>query len=275
MASKAASIAEKARVFQGLGLYFRDELQSSSNRWEKPTRLNRQRVSRIGLGLTDSLIDRLPTSRNIEPAETDISRWSSDSSESDYEKSDNGMESEVEEYIEETVEQKLQRHRRYFEGEPLMRCLKEEEAHHLEWMDALFYDNLCHEVQHKVQETRRQDVVKEYWRNVHETLAIDDSEISDTSDLMTESEDDHGDRDTVVCSYMGFMRKRAAGWKRPSNICPSSGKDLDLQEVRDLLTGKKKKLGRAKTLGKVEGQISGNISMSFREEDLGRAATFG
>ncbi|PVH89135.1 hypothetical protein DL98DRAFT_579847 [Cadophora sp. DSE1049] len=270
MASKIESSTDQSKDFPGLGLHFSDKYWSPFDRPENTTGPSRQRVSRIGLRLTDNITNHLPPSGSTESTEGEVSRWSSDSSGSDYEKSDNDTESEAEESFEETMEQRLERHRQFFRGKPLMRCLKEEEARYHEWMDALFYDNLCHEVQHKVHETRRQDVVREYWRYVHETLTVDDSEISDPSDFMTES--DHGHKGTVSTSHLDSVTRRSSGWKRPANTCLSSGKDLDLQNVRDFwIEEKKKNLGRASTFGKIESLESGITLL----RELGRASTFG
>ena len=205
---------------------------------------------RAGLRLTNSIINHLPRSYNTERAKGEHSWWSSDSSESENEESD--TDPEPEEYLEETMEQRLERHRRYFQGETLMRCLKDEESRYHEWMDALFYENLCHEVQHKVDETRRQDVVRAYWKNVKEKLAVDDSEISHSSDLSTDTELEH--KNTISSSRFESLTTKSIGWRRPINMCSSSGKDLDLQNIRDFWTEKKKKknLGKAKSLERLE-----------------------
>ena len=258
---------------QGLGLHLRDERWHSFSRLQTPNRPGQHRVARAGLRLTNSIINGLPRSHDTERPEDEYSRWSSDSSESENEESDTDPENE--ECLEETMEQRLERHRRYFQGEPLMRCLKDEESRYHEWMDALFYENLCHEVQHKVDETRRQDVVRAYWKDVKEKLAIGDSEISYPSDLPTNTELEH--ENTISSSRFESLTTKSIGWRRPINMCSSSGKDLDLQSIRDFWTEKKKKknLGKAITFGRIGSQESGNISMSSRGLALGRAATFG
>ncbi|KAH7399829.1 hypothetical protein BKA64DRAFT_707514 [Cadophora sp. MPI-SDFR-AT-0126] len=270
MKAETESCNDKAKKVRGLGLRLSDKHWPSFERLENLTVSTKQKVSRKGLRLANSISNNLTAQHNTQGLgyEGEISRWSSDSSESDYEKSNIEKESEAEEHFEETMEQKLERHRQFFRSKPLMRCLKEEEACYRDWMDGLFYDNLCHEVQHKVDETRRQDVARAYWMDVREKLAVDDSEISDTSDLMPEP--DHEHEVTVIPSNFGSMSWKLPGWKRPLNTCPSSGKDVDLQKIRDFWTERKqKRLGRAMTFGKIEGQELGNIS--FRE-DLGRAA---
>ncbi|PVH67744.1 hypothetical protein DL98DRAFT_542925 [Cadophora sp. DSE1049] len=93
--------------------------------------------------------------------------------------------SESEEDFQETNEEKFERHRQFFQGVPLTRCLKECENEYQEWQDALLFDKLYNEVQYGLTETgpskyRTQEVVRAYWDDVREQLSIDDSELSDS-----------------------------------------------------------------------------------------------
>ncbi|KAH9214346.1 hypothetical protein DL95DRAFT_523904 [Leptodontidium sp. 2 PMI_412] len=277
MASEAQSHTGSNHHFHGLGLHFQDKVYRHAEKEQNsPGGLSQQRVSGIGLRLTDSYFSHQAT-QQLTPGEIfegEVSRWSSDSSEYEIERDKNSdNESESEEDLQEAMEDKLERHRQFFQGEPLMRCLKGEEGRYRKWMDTLFYDNLYHEVQHGPQETRSQEVVRAYWKEVREKLKIDDSEIEIPSDLDTEALPEH----TQSSSHLGPALKSTRGWKRPAHLCLSSGKDLELQEIRHLWIDRKKNVRRAATFGKTQVQEASNTNplIRLRTDDLGRAATFG
>ncbi|CZS88221.1 related to coatomer epsilon subunit [Rhynchosporium graminicola] len=125
--------------------------------------------------------------------EGEVSRWSSDSSDYTSASSAGGTDSaeeqpEIEDIVMETTEEKFERHRRFFQGEPLMRCLREEEDKYGNWMDTILFENLYHEVQYGLRDTRSQEEVREYWKEVRYKLRIDDSEIASSPDSFTEND---------------------------------------------------------------------------------------
>ncbi|KAG4430201.1 hypothetical protein IFR05_014319 [Cadophora sp. M221] len=274
MASKAEPHTDRNYHLLGLGLYLRKKsLDYSDKQQDSHGEPSQPRISRISLRLSDSHFSQL-TTRQLTPGEVvkdEASRWSCEYEIGRNNDSDNEL--ELEEYIQEVMEDKLERHRRFFQGEPLMRCLKGEEDRYRKWIDTLFYDNLYHEVQHGPRETRSQKAVRAYWKKVREKLTIDDSEIEIHPDLDTEVL--YGNTHSSL--QLGSVVKSSRGWKRPAHICLSSGKDLELQELRSLWIDRRKTVGRAATFGKVEVQEAGNSNplMLFGREDLGRAATFG
>ncbi|KAH7351256.1 hypothetical protein BKA65DRAFT_550218 [Rhexocercosporidium sp. MPI-PUGE-AT-0058] len=267
--------ADKKHHCLGLGIHLGDKFLSHIYRQQDSSRgHSQQQFERAGLRLMDSHFSQF-AEQQLAPGEVfegEFSWWSSDSSENEFGKNDrdsfNNIKSDAEDYSQETMEDTLERHRRFFQGEPLMRCLKGEEDRYRKWMDTLFYDNLYHEVQQGLRETRSQEVVRAYWEEVRAKLTIDESEINLSSNLHTRvlSEDTHSS------SHLGSVVKSTRGWKRPAQLCLLSGKDLELQEIRHLWVDRKKSVGRAATFGKVEVQESGRSSS---REDLGRAATFG
>ncbi|KAL2071144.1 hypothetical protein VTL71DRAFT_12379 [Oculimacula yallundae] len=240
-----ANIAQNQGLL-GLGLNMLERTLIHVDRHQDPPGpSSQQRVSRAGLRLIDSHFCQQAT-RDIAPGEIlerEVSRWSSDSSEcglKDSAKSSNSDDNELEEEedtTEETIEEKLERHRRFFQGDPLMRSSQEEEENFQKWMDSIFYDNLMHEVQYGLQETRSQEEIKGYWKAVRDTLGVDDSEDDISPDPVTESLDVF----EYAPSYLGSTGTHSdvRGWRRPVHFCPSNGKDLELEEVRKHLTDRK------------------------------------
>lgn len=161
-----------------------------------------------------------------------------------------GRQCEPGEDFPETSEEKLQRYRRFFQGVPLMRCLKECEDEYQGLQDTLLFDKLYNEVQYGLADTwpskyRTQEFVRAYWDDVREQLNIDDSELYDPQQgPMSEDEEIPSDNNIgLITKSPGYP----SGWEKPARLDPSSGKDLALQEVRDLFTEKRKYLAHAAT----------------------------
>ncbi|XMA07851.1 hypothetical protein WAI453_000642 [Rhynchosporium graminicola] len=229
----------------GLGLNLRDKPSASFKKIHIPTEpSSHQPYPKIGLRMPDSHWAMLEIAPG-ELFEGEVSRWSSDSSDYTSASSAGGTDSaeeqpEIEDIVMETTEEKFERHRRFFQGEPLMRCLREEEDKYGNWMDTILFENLYHEVQYGLRDTRSQEEVREYWKEVRYKLRIDDSEIASSPDSFTEN-------DTFSQIAPVVSRVLFRGWKRPTNLCPTSGKDLELQEIRIFLVDRKTSLRRAAT----------------------------
>lgn len=142
------------------------------------------------------------------------------------------------------LQEKLEKYCRFFaegfqtDGLP-SRQMEDFNTLHREWYDDLVFRRLRKDLKNAREETgptkyRSWSVVQEYWDNVREELDIDDSELSE-SDLPIV-----GFETKALESSTPGAVVRDRGWQKPARFCPSSGRDLQLMEVRKMMACRKK-----------------------------------